>query len=300
MPLNSDDEVIGRVELDGLDDAVLGGDGDDAQIVADAMDGLVVAGVDLDGRLACGKEPGETGARCDLDRVSLDDGATGAVIHGGVGLDREILIERTVAPDIEALGAVADAEDGFVQVEGVLEEEFVDGGTGGIVGAAFGDRSLTVTLRIDVVPAAGQQNTLDGGEQSGDAVGPLMEGHDDGGGSGGVKGGQIGRERALVVLSVGRRGFGDGNADGHRQTSVRQLEVREARASQDMWRSHSFTGSQRDPAESAVLAELAELESWCRVEGSRCHSCTGSQRECSFSLQDSAKKRRPGVHPGLF
>ena len=46
MPLNAEDEMIGRIELDCFDDAIGGRDGCDAKVVADLMDGLVVAGVD--------------------------------------------------------------------------------------------------------------------------------------------------------------------------------------------------------------------------------------------------------------
>ena len=45
VPLDGEDEVIGRVELDSLDDTIGGGDGGDAKVVAGLTDGLVVAGV---------------------------------------------------------------------------------------------------------------------------------------------------------------------------------------------------------------------------------------------------------------
>ena len=46
VPLDADDPMIGRGELDGFDDVVLRGDGSYTEIVAGDADGLVVAGVD--------------------------------------------------------------------------------------------------------------------------------------------------------------------------------------------------------------------------------------------------------------
>ena len=49
MPLDSEDEVVGRVKFDGFNDLVLGRDGGDQEVVAGGLDGLVVAGVDVFG-----------------------------------------------------------------------------------------------------------------------------------------------------------------------------------------------------------------------------------------------------------
>jgi hypothetical protein len=54
VPLDGEDEVIGRVELDGFDDAIGGGDSGDAEVVAYLMDGLMVAGVDVGLRVLLG------------------------------------------------------------------------------------------------------------------------------------------------------------------------------------------------------------------------------------------------------
>jgi len=45
VPLDGHYEVVGRIDLDSFDDAVGGGYCGDAEVVADFMDGLVVAGV---------------------------------------------------------------------------------------------------------------------------------------------------------------------------------------------------------------------------------------------------------------
>ena len=45
VPLDGDYEMIGRIELDSFDDAVAGRDGGDAEVVADFVNGLMMAGV---------------------------------------------------------------------------------------------------------------------------------------------------------------------------------------------------------------------------------------------------------------
>jgi hypothetical protein len=47
--LDAEDEVVWGLEFDGFDDAVLGADGGDEEVVAGGLDGLVMAGVDEDG-----------------------------------------------------------------------------------------------------------------------------------------------------------------------------------------------------------------------------------------------------------
>lgn len=47
VPLHGDDPMIGRGELDGFDNMVLGRDGGDAEVVSRDANGLVVAGIHL-------------------------------------------------------------------------------------------------------------------------------------------------------------------------------------------------------------------------------------------------------------
>ncbi len=49
VPLDAEDEVVWGLEFDGFDDAVLGADGGDEEVVAGGLNRLVVAGVDEDG-----------------------------------------------------------------------------------------------------------------------------------------------------------------------------------------------------------------------------------------------------------
>ena len=248
VPLHGDDVVIGGIELDGLDDAVGRRDGGDAEVVAWGVNGLVVAGVDgrrggavcigglgivffhapSRGPLGAGGEigirqgggldgledGGEAGVGRDGDGMGIGDAATGAVIDGGADDGGQILDEGAVAPDIEGLCAMADAEDGLVQIEGVLEEELVDGGAGGVVGAAGGDRGFAVALGIDIEKTAGEEDAVGGGEEFGDAIGALVERDEDNGCSCRLQGGDVGRKTPLVVFSVDG-GLGDSDADGH-------------------------------------------------------------------------------------
>ena len=66
--------------------------------------------------------------------MSFEDFATGGVVDGAdevlFDLGGDVLDDCSAAPDVEGLRSVADGEDGFVEVEGVLDEEFVDGGAG--------------------------------------------------------------------------------------------------------------------------------------------------------------------------
>ena len=100
VPLHGEDEVPRRIEFDGFDDAVCRRDRADEQIVADVGEGLVVTGVDLGVLFGERKEPGETGAGCNLDRVRVDYVSTRPVVNGCFENRVEILNEGAVAPDI--------------------------------------------------------------------------------------------------------------------------------------------------------------------------------------------------------
>jgi hypothetical protein len=152
--------------------------------------------------------------------VGFDDFAAGLVIDLGVKDGLEILNEGAVAPDVEALQALADAEDGLVQVEGVLKEKLVDGGAGGIGGTAGGDGLFSVALGVDVETAARKKNSLGGGDKAGNVRRALVERDHERLSAGGLKRGEILREGALVVFDVGGGGLGDGDADGHAEISL--------------------------------------------------------------------------------
>jgi hypothetical protein len=152
--------------------------------------------------------------------VGFQDGALGRVIDEGSDLAWDVLDEGAVEPGVEGLEALADGEDGLVEVEGVLEEELVDGGAGIVGWGGVGVGGFAVFLGIDVSGGAGQEDALDGGEDFGDALRGFMEGDDDGCGAGGDERVELLRQGALVVGGgvgdggVGA-GFGDGDMDGH-------------------------------------------------------------------------------------
>jgi len=89
--------------------------------------------------------------------VGFNHLAARAVVDGGVEDGFEILNEGAVAPDIEGLCAVADGEDWLVEIEGVLEQELVDGGSGSVGRAAGGDGFFTVALRATSKPLPGRR-----------------------------------------------------------------------------------------------------------------------------------------------
>jgi hypothetical protein len=231
--LDGDDKVLRCVELDGLDDSVLRGAGGDDEVIAGGADGLVMAGVDEEvrgvfaelyevsagwvrrakGELRMGggvvplwmcvakmgdegREPGSWG---DFEGVGFEDGTFGGVVYGGSDLGGDVLDEGASAPDVEGLQALTDGEDRLVEVEGVLQEELVNGGAWCVGRRALGDAGLTVFLRVDVGGAAGKKDSLDGGEDFGDALRRLVEGNGDGCSSGRVERVEVLGKSALVV-----------------------------------------------------------------------------------------------------
>ena len=114
---------------------------------------VIFGGVGVGGRSRW-DERGQTGVGGDLDGVGFEDFAARGVVDGAdavlFDLGRDVLNEGTTEVDVEGLGSVADGEDGFVVVEGVVDEELVDGGAGGVGGAAGGDGCLAVGVGVDV------------------------------------------------------------------------------------------------------------------------------------------------------
>jgi hypothetical protein len=72
--------------------------------------------------------------------VGFEDAAAGAWLTARCRSGWGCPGSGAAAPDVEGLGALADGEDGLVEVEGVLDEELVDGGAGGVGVAALGMR----------------------------------------------------------------------------------------------------------------------------------------------------------------
>ncbi len=131
----------------------------------------------------------------------------------------EMLDEGSSAPDVEGLGSEADGEDGFVEVVGVLDEEFVDVFPGGVGGGALGDGVLAVFVGVDVGRAAGEEDGLAGVDEVGCLAGRGGEGDCYGFSAGTLDGLGILGPGALVVDGVGAGGDGDGYARFHKAGS---------------------------------------------------------------------------------
>jgi hypothetical protein len=162
----------------------------------------------------------EAGVGGDLYGVGFGDCAAGAVIYGCSNLRRYVLNEGAAAPDVEGLGALADGEDGFVEIEGVLDEELVYGGAVGVGAFALGDGGLAVFLGVDVGGAAGEEDSVAGGEDFGHALRGFVKRDGDGCGSGGIQRVEVLREGAQVVGfgvfdEAWTGGFGYGDVDRH-------------------------------------------------------------------------------------
>jgi hypothetical protein len=76
-----------------------------------------------------------------------------------------------------------------VEIEGVLEQKLVNGGSGGIRLTALRNRIFAISLRVHIKLAARQKHTLHPCEQPGHTIGPLVKWNDDGRSPGRTKGG---------------------------------------------------------------------------------------------------------------
>ena len=195
----------------------------------------------------------EAGAVHDFNGVGFDNFAAGLVIDLGVKDGFEVLNKRAVAPDVEALQPLADAEDGLVEVEGVLQKKHVDGGACGIGRTAGGNAFFSVARGIDIETTAGKKNSLSRGEEGCDVRGAFVEGDDESLGTCGLKRGKILREGALVVFDVGGGRLGDGDANGHAEISL----------SEDWW------GRNRPSAAGSCRTYLHRT---CRIDLMPCES----------------------------
>ena len=72
----------------------------------------------------------------------------------------QILHQRSIQPHIQALCAVTDSQDRLVQIEGILEQQFVHGGAGRVRLAALWNRIFAISLWVNIESAARQQDSL--------------------------------------------------------------------------------------------------------------------------------------------
>lgn len=151
--------------LEGFDDGI-GCGGDDAEIAADAVDGLLVVGVGDDVGLADGTS--------DLGVEGNGDGVGGAIAFGlavldgvGAGQVGEELMEAAAAVDVDELAAEADAESGEASVFDVGEQGEFEGLAAGVDGDGVGMPRLAVDGRVEVI-AADEEDAVEEVEDLGD------------------------------------------------------------------------------------------------------------------------------------
>jgi hypothetical protein len=108
---------------------------------------------------------------------------------------------------------MTDGKDGLQEIEGILQEKFVDRRTADIGFATFGNWIFTILPWVNIVAASGEQDSLDSEQQPGDAVRTLVEGNYDGSHPGGVEGGEIRRQGTLIVGWIAAGGLGNGNVN---------------------------------------------------------------------------------------
>jgi hypothetical protein len=104
-----------------------------------------------------------------------------------IDLRLQILDQGTIAPHVDGLGAGADAQNWLVEVEGVLQEQFVYGGAAWVRLTALGNWIFAISLWVNVVTAAGQQYAMHPRKQLGHAILALMERNHNRRCTGGVK-----------------------------------------------------------------------------------------------------------------
>jgi hypothetical protein len=208
VPLYAEPEGEGGV-FEGFDEAV-GGKGAGNEAVAEAVDALVVAGID--GQAGEVKDGGEAGAGVDFDVVGVN-AVAGFAVGEAVGEVGEMLVEGAAALDVHDLAAHADAEGG----QGVAFGECEDGEVevlavfrGEAGGGVFG---LAIERGVEVI-AAGEEEGVEGGEHFEAEVGVVGDGEEDGHATGvedsaGVVGGEF---EGLAVLVGGADVEGDADA----------------------------------------------------------------------------------------
>jgi hypothetical protein len=88
------------------------------------------------------------------------------------------LNQGPIPPHIHRLDPLADSQNRLMQAEGVLKQQLVHGRTLGVWFPTLWNRIFAISLRIDVKPAARQQNPLHPCKQSRYLFLPLAQWND--------------------------------------------------------------------------------------------------------------------------
>ena len=110
---------------------------------------------------------------------------------------------------------MANGEDRLVKIECVLQQKLVDGGPGSIHLAAFWNRIFAISLRVHVEAAARQKYPADPCQKGCNPILTLVKGDDYRRSPNSLKGGQVRRQRPLIVINVAAGGLGNGDSNRH-------------------------------------------------------------------------------------
>ena len=162
--MHAGDPVGGAGPFDGLDDSVRGERGD-AQAFGGVEESLMMRTVDL-GVGCAAVEVGQARIGFEARGVMRLGRAAGAiapgVLDGRLVFAGDVLNQRAAQENVQALDAIADAEDRFVFREGVAED-----GEVGLLALGVGGSGLLVArgvieLRIDIGGAARENVGVEG------------------------------------------------------------------------------------------------------------------------------------------
>jgi len=166
MPLDGEHEVIGGSAFQRFDDAIVGAASGDAKALADCLGGLMMRRIHGNDEFVffsihdfC--KPGvifylDCMRDCDLLACCVID-ARAQCFRQEV---RDVLDERTAAVNVEALEAIADAENRLAQVLGIVQQQGVDGVAAGVGGGSARGTGRAELRRIDIGVAAGQEHAV--------------------------------------------------------------------------------------------------------------------------------------------
>ena len=123
-----------------------------------------------------------------------------------------VLDERSGAVNVQALQAVADAEDGLAHVVGVLQQKFVDGVTARVGGRSARRAGCAKLGGVDVGVAAGQEHSVAALNHFHHFGGRAIERNAHRFAAGERNGAFVLWDRAFCIFAIAGMRHGDGNA----------------------------------------------------------------------------------------
>src|SRR5579864_4101800 len=139
-----------------------------------------------------------------MDRMRIDHIPAGTMVDARCEDCLEVLNERAVSPDVQGLHSVANRKYWLVEVERILEQEFIDRCASPIGRATRWNACFAVALGVDIEAASGKQHTLGARQQASHTVLALMQRNQDGDRANRLKSGEIGGKGTRIVGCVAR------------------------------------------------------------------------------------------------